>query len=80
MEVNMAEEDSSVGERSQIRIMTTHVWKAEDTYANVAEKYYGSSKNWRFIYDYNKEIIGDNPNSIQVGAQIIIPVLPDEMK
>lgn len=59
-----------------------HVWTKEDTYASLAQKYYGSFKEpyWRLIYDLNKAIIGDHPNAIRVGLEIEIPSLPEELK
>ena len=59
-----------------------HVWTNEDTYASLAFKHYGSQKTpyWRLIYEHNKHIIGDNPNSIKTGTEIEIPPLPDELK
>ncbi len=59
-----------------------HVWTREDTYASLAQQYYGSIKEpyWRLIYDHNKEIIGGHPNNIRVGLEIEIPPLPDELK
>jgi len=59
-----------------------HVWTSEDTYADLAFKYYGSIKEpyWRLIYNHNKAIIGNHPNDIRVGLEIEIPPLPDELK
>lgn len=62
--------------------VTKHVWTKEDTYAGLAQKYYGSSEEpyWRLIYDHNKAIIGNHPNAIRVGLEIEIPPLPEELK
>ncbi len=59
-----------------------HVWTRQDTYADLAFKYYGSIKEpyWRLIYNHNKDIIGNHPNDIRVGLEIEIPPLPDELK
>jgi len=59
-----------------------HVWTKEDTYADLAFKYYGSIKEpyWRLIYNHNKQIIGNHPNDIRVGLEIEIPPLPEELK
>ena len=59
-----------------------HVWTREDTYADLAFKYYGSIKEpyWRLIYEHNKKIIGNHPNDIRLGLEIEIPPLPDELK
>ncbi len=62
--------------------VTKHVWIKEDTYASLAQKYYGSAQEpyWRLIYEHNKAIIGNHPNDIRVGLEIEIPPLPDELK
>jgi nucleoid-associated protein YgaU len=59
-----------------------HVWTKEDTYADLAFKYYDSIKEpyWRLIYNQNKLIIGNHPNDIRVGLEIEIPPLPEELK
>jgi nucleoid-associated protein YgaU len=59
-----------------------HIWSKEDTYADLALKYYGSIKEpyWRLIYNHNKQIIGNHPNDIRVSLEIEIPPLPDELK
>ena len=59
-----------------------HVWSSEDTYSNLAFKYYGSIKEpyWRLFYEHNKAIIGQHPNDIRVGLEIEIPPLPEELK
>ncbi len=59
-----------------------HVWTKEDTYASLAQKYYGkfTEPYWRLIYEHNKAIIGDHPNAIRVGLEIEIPPLPDSLK
>ncbi len=59
-----------------------HVWTKEDTYAGLAQKYYGrfDEPYWRLIYDHNKVLIGDHPNAIRVGLEIEIPPLPDTLK
>ncbi len=59
-----------------------HVWTKEDTYASLAQKYYGrfDEPYWRLIYEHNRAIIGDHPNAIRVGLEIEIPPLPDSLK
>jgi nucleoid-associated protein YgaU len=61
---------------------TRHVWTGDDTYASVAQKYYGASTEpyWRLIYEHNKAVIGSHPNAIRVGLEIEIPPLTEELK
>lgn len=39
----------------------------------VAEKYYGNKLFWVYIYDFNKEKIGSNPDNIRTGMEISVP-------
>lgn len=74
--------EKPTGDTARIPKVVKHVWTKEDTYADVAFKYYGSNKEpyWRLIYEANKKIIGNSPNDIRIGLEIIIPPLPDELK
>jgi cytoskeletal protein RodZ len=39
----------------------------------IAEKYYGLKVFWVYIYEYNKEKIGPNPDRIPTGMEILVP-------
>lgn len=39
----------------------------------VAEKYYGNKLFWVYIYDFNKEKIGSNPDNVRAGMEILVP-------
>lgn len=39
----------------------------------VAEKYYGNKLFWVYIYDFNKDKIGSNPDNIRAGMEILVP-------
>ena len=39
----------------------------------IAEKYYGLKVFWVYLYEYNKEKIGSNPDRIPVGMEILVP-------
>jgi nucleoid-associated protein YgaU len=51
----------------------THVVGEGETLATIAEKYYEDGAQWRKIYDANKDVIGDNPDSIKIGQSLKIP-------
>lgn len=51
----------------------THVVAQGDTLGKIAAKFYGSSSQWRKVYDANKEVIGRNPDVIHVGQKLVIP-------
>lgn len=51
----------------------THRVVADDTLASIALRYYEDQSLWLLIYAANREIIGDDPNAIPVGAELVIP-------
>ncbi|MBN1993458.1 MAG: LysM peptidoglycan-binding domain-containing protein [Anaerolineae bacterium] len=44
-----------------------------DTLWEIAEREYGDGSKWPAIYEENKEIIGNNPNIIHPGQDLVIP-------
>lgn len=50
-----------------------HQVNAADTLAKLAKQYYGNPALWHLIYAANRELIGDNPNAIPTGAELVIP-------
>lgn len=52
-----------------------HVVESGETLSHIALKYYGSAskEKWMAIYEANKDLIGDNPNKIRVGQELVIP-------
>jgi nucleoid-associated protein YgaU len=50
----------------------THLVEAGDTLYSLAEKYYGSQKQWRKIFVANRNRLTD-PNHLAVGMKLIIP-------
>ncbi|MCC7367704.1 MAG: LysM peptidoglycan-binding domain-containing protein [Chloroflexi bacterium] len=47
-----------------------------DTLATIAERFYGDPSAWRRIYDANRSLIGENPDSVKIGMQLRIPPRP----
>lgn len=54
----------------------THRVNAADTLATIAKQYYGNQGLWRLLYAANRELIGDDPNAIPIGAELVIPPPP----
>lgn len=52
---------------------TTHVVVSGDTLSGIAAQYYSDAGRWPTIYEANKDVIGDNPNLILVGQELVIP-------
>ena len=41
--------------------------------SKIARRFYGDAKKWPRIYEANKSLIGDNPDLIQPGQNLVIP-------
>jgi nucleoid-associated protein YgaU len=39
----------------------------------IAKQVYGDANAWRAIYDANRGAIGDNPNVIHPGTELVVP-------
>ena len=50
-----------------------HVVVGGDTLSGIAKQYYDDAGKYMEIYNANKEVIGDNPDLIQPGMELIIP-------
>ena len=50
--------------------------QAGDTLSDVARQYYNDPTRWRVIYQANRERIGDNPNRIRAGMELVVPPAP----
>jgi nucleoid-associated protein YgaU len=84
-EKQAAEREAVLGaarEQAAPALITEHTLSSDETLSHLALKYYGHATPpyWRFIYEANKELIGDNPNRVRRGMVIKIPVLPPDFK
>jgi len=63
-------------------IVATHTVKSGETLSHIALQYYGHATPayYKLIYEFNKDVIGDNLNIIIPGQELRIPVLPEELK
>lgn len=50
-----------------------HIVKSGDWLSKIAQTYYGDMNKWPVIYDRNKDIIGTNPDRIEIGQKLVIP-------
>lgn len=53
---------------------TTYTVVKGDNLSKIAKNLTGSSANWQAIYNQNKGVIGDNPNLIYPGQELVINV------
>ncbi|MBU1006330.1 MAG: LysM peptidoglycan-binding domain-containing protein [Candidatus Omnitrophica bacterium] len=52
----------------------TYVVQKGDTLQKISDKVYGTTKNWKKIFNANKKTLKD-PNKIKLGQKLIIPEL-----
>jgi nucleoid-associated protein YgaU len=50
-----------------------YVVKAGDVLGTISQQVYGTSKKWKKIYDANRDVLGDSPNTLKVGTKLRIP-------
>ncbi|MGB4596166.1 MAG: hypothetical protein WBI14_09725 [Anaerolineaceae bacterium] len=62
-------------------VIATHTVGANETLSHIALHYYGHATPpyYKVIYEFNKEVIGDNMNIIRAGQVLEIPQLPQEL-
>lgn len=52
---------------------TSYTVKSGDTLSGIAKQHLGDGNKWRAIYDANRQVIGDDPDLIKPGQQLVIP-------
>ncbi|MGV8050204.1 MAG: LysM peptidoglycan-binding domain-containing protein [Anaerolineaceae bacterium] len=84
-EARQAESEAKKREAEEAKknaIIAEHTVTSDDTLSHIALQYYGHATPayYKLIYEFNKDIIGNNMNVIKPGQVLRIPVLPDELK
>lgn len=51
----------------------TYTIKSGDNLSNIAKQFYNSSAKWELIYQANRQKIGDDPGTLQLGMELLIP-------
>jgi nucleoid-associated protein YgaU len=67
--------EQKVAKKDVQKPVKKHVVVGGDTLSGIAKKYYDDAGKYMEIYNANKEVIGDNPDLIQPGMELIIPEL-----
>ena len=67
--------EKMLNEQAPKKVIKKHVVVSGDTLSGIAKKYYDDAGKYMVIYKANKELIGDNPDLIQPGMDLIIPEL-----
>ena len=58
---------------------STYVVKAGDSLSAIAQNLLGDANRWKEIWEANKQAVPD-PNLINIGQELLIPVAPTEGK
>lgn len=68
--------------KKEPKVIAVHTVKENETWSHLALRYYGdmSEPYWRYMYEFNKELIGDNYKRFYAGLEIRVPELPDHLK
>jgi nucleoid-associated protein YgaU len=64
------------------KVIAEHTIVGDETLSHVAQKHYGNATRpyWMVIYEFNKAVIGSNPNVVRPGMVLKVPELPAELK
>lgn len=60
------------GYRQEIIPSNTVIVQPGDTLCRLAERYLGDKKYYLYLYDRNREVIGNDPDRIQPGMELEI--------
>ena len=64
---------ADVMEKKAEAAVKKHTVVAGDTLSAIAKKYYDDAGKYMKIYEANKDVIGDNPDLIKPGQELVIP-------
>jgi nucleoid-associated protein YgaU len=59
--------------REEAKKVVKYTVASGDTLSAIAQKYYDDAGAYMKIYEANKDVIGDNPDLIQPGMELVIP-------
>ena len=65
----LAEGEDTAGEK-----YTYYKVQKNDTLQKISKKFYGTTRKWKLLYEYNKDVL-KGPDKVYPGAEIKIPVL-----
>lgn len=61
------------GAPAQALQIKKHVVQKGESLSLIAKHYYGDIHKWKQLYEANKAVIGDNPDLIKPGQELVIP-------
>ena len=65
--------DASFGNTDASTDINTYTVASGDTLSKIAKAQYGDAAKWHQIYEANQDLIGNNPDLIEVGQVLTIP-------
>ena len=65
--------NTSVSSTGTSKVLAEVTMESGNRLTLLALKYYGSKVFWVYIYDYNKDKIGSNPDNVKAGMKLLIP-------
>ncbi len=65
--------DASFGSTDASTDTNTYTVASGDSLSKIAKNHYGDGAKWHQIYEANKDLIGNNPDLIEVGQVLILP-------
>ena len=68
-----AAQKAKAAEIQREKAVKKHVVAAGESLSVIAKKYYDDAGQYMKIYEANKDVIGDNPDLIQPGMELVIP-------
>jgi len=63
----------SYAEAQPTRSERVYVVRKGDTLQKISQRFYGTTRNWRRIYEANRTTLTNGPDKIQVGMRLVIP-------
>ena len=64
------EKEAAAAEAAAVK---KHTVQKGESLSLIAKQYYGDIHKWKDIYEANKATIGDNPDIIKPGQELVIP-------
>lgn len=73
--IDLAMFEASVGGQVGPNPAETVKVQKGDTLSSLAQRYLGDIARWHEIYDANKKAIGADPNKLEIGTKLVLPVM-----
>ena len=77
-EIVLPNRDTTVREREEVQPPApgrdqSYTVRPGDNLSKIAKRFYGDSEKWDLIYARNRQLIGQRPDALKVGMELVIP-------